>query len=39
MDIEKLLNALDNDNNSSVIQLNYEKIAAEKIFKVFQCSY
>jgi len=30
MDIEKLLNALDNENNASVIQLNYEKIAEDK---------
>ena len=30
MDIEKLLNALDNENNASVIQLNYEKIAQDK---------
>jgi hypothetical protein len=30
MDINKLLTALENDNNESVIQLNYEKIANEK---------
>ena len=30
MDIEKLLNALDNENNASVIQLNYEKILEDK---------
>jgi len=30
MNIEKLLNALENENNSNVIQLNYEKIAADK---------
>jgi hypothetical protein len=30
MDIEKLLNALDNENNTSVIQLNYGKISADK---------
>lgn len=30
MDIEQLLNALDNENNASVIQLNYAKIAADK---------
>ena len=30
MDINKLLTALENDNNESVIQLNYEKIASDK---------
>ena len=30
MDITKLLSALDNENNASVIQLNYEQIAADK---------
>lgn len=30
MDINLLLSALDNENNASVIQLNYEKIAADK---------
>ena len=30
MDINKLLTALDNEDNASVIQLNYEKIASEK---------
>jgi len=30
MDINKLLSALENDNNESVIQLNYEKIASDK---------
>ena len=30
MNIEKLLIALENENNSNVIQLNYEKIAADK---------
>lgn len=30
MDINKLLTALENEDNASVIQLNYEKIASEK---------
>lgn len=30
MDINKLLTALENDNNESMIQLNYEKIASDK---------
>jgi hypothetical protein len=30
MDINKLLSALDNENNESVIHLNYEKIAKDK---------
>lgn len=30
LDIEKLLTALDNEDNASVIQLNYEKIAKDK---------
>ena len=30
MDINKLLTALDNEDNNNIIQLNYEKIASEK---------
>ena len=30
MDINKLLTALENEDNASVIQLNYEKIASDK---------
>jgi hypothetical protein len=30
LDIEKLLKALDNEDNAGVVQLNYEKIAADK---------
>ena len=30
MDIEKLLNALDNENNTSIIKLNYEQISTDK---------
>lgn len=30
MDINKLLTALDNEDNTGIIQLNYEKIASEK---------
>ena len=30
LDIEKLLTALDNEDNASVVQLNYEKIAKDK---------
>jgi hypothetical protein len=30
LNIEQLLKALDNEDNASVIQLNYEKIAADK---------
>ena len=30
LDIDKLLTALDNEDNASVIQLNYEKIAKDK---------
>jgi len=30
MDINKLLTALENDNNESMIQLNYEKITSDK---------
>ena len=30
MDIQKLLHALDNDNNEAIVDLNYEKIAKDK---------
>ena len=30
MDIQKLLHALDNDNNEAIVDLNYEKIAQDK---------
>lgn len=30
MDIQKLLHALDNENNEAVVDLNYEKIAKDK---------
>ena len=30
LDIEKLLTALDNEDNAGVVKLNYEKIAADK---------
>ena len=30
MDIQKLLHALDNDNNEAIVDLNYDKIAQDK---------